>query len=103
MVDVDVQVTLSRGAIDRIANTPEVGQAMVTAGERGVAFVRREAPVRSGAYRDSVTVEAVDVTVGGRTRKGARVAATDPKAQHVEWANGTHLLARAVDVVERGR
>lgn len=103
MADPDVRIVIDRRGLERLANSAAMGQAMVTAAAAGEDFLNREAPERTGAYKAGITVSQVDVVVGGRRRRGARLAATDPKSQYVEWVNGTHVLARAVDAIEKGR
>ena len=99
----------SRSLVKDLANTSAMSAAMVATARVGQHWAEANAP-RSGlpkepgtpVYADSFEVQAVDVTVGGDTRKGAALVNTAPHAYAVEWVNGAHVLARAVDAIEKG-
>lgn len=106
MADPGFQLKLDRRGMAALANSAVMGQAMSTAARRGADFIDREVSSfknPTGSYAAGVQVQEVDVVVAGQKRKGARLAATSDHSQYVEWVNGTHLLARAVDAVEKGR
>jgi hypothetical protein len=99
----------SRSLVRDLANTTAMSAAMVATAKVGQNWAEGNAP-RSGlpkkpgtaVYADSFEVQAVDLTVDGQTRKGAALVNTAPHASAVEWVNGAHVLARAVDAIERG-
>lgn len=86
------------GAVQALAAAPQMQQAMVTSAERGQVWAEANSPRRTGEYASSFEVQAA--TIDGMA--GARLINTSPHAVYVEWANGTHVLARAVDAIEGG-
>lgn len=84
--------------------TRTMGGAACQAGaERGKKWAEANSPVRTGEYQGSFEVVPADVTVAGETRKGARLVNTSDHAKWVEWGRGAkHVLARSVDVIEKG-
>lgn len=88
----------NRGALPALAATPQMQHAMVEAAERGKTWAERNSPRRTGEYASSFVVEPamIDGTAG------ARLVNTSDHAVYVEWANGTHVLARSVDAIEGG-
>lgn len=92
--------------INQLANGPEMHALLRARAEDGAAWVRANAPVETHAYRDSIQVS--DLGRGGprRDRAALQVAATAPHAVFVEQGShgrpGLRLLARSVDVIERG-
>lgn len=94
--------TRDRAGMSKITRTLGRDAAMQAA-NRGLAFARASAPVRTGEYKASLRVEEADVTVGGETRKGAKLVADADHGSWVEWGRGaSHVLARSVDAIERG-
>lgn len=88
----------NRGALPALAATPQMQHAMVEAAGRGKEWAERNSPRRSGEYATSFEVQpaVIDGTAG------ARLVNTSDHAVHVEWTNGTHVLARSVDAIEGG-
>lgn len=80
---------ISRGMRSLLAD-PGVSADLVKRAERVAAKARATAPVATGEYRDSITVE-TDVT----DRVVARVVARDRKSHVIESRTGN--LARALD------
>lgn len=105
----DTRVTLERGLVPALARTPQMSQAMVSSAAVGKSWAEANAPRDPGPrdpgkprYAESFAVEPADVVVDGQTRRGAALVNTSPQAPYVEWVNGAHILARAVDAIERG-
>lgn len=99
----------SRTLVADLANTAQMSAAMVATAQVGKNWADANAPRssrtdtgRSQRYADSFEVQPTEVKVGGQTRKGAALVNTAPHASAVEWVNGAHVLARAVDAIERG-
>lgn len=105
----DIGFDRSNSLVSELASTPAMSRAMVASAQVGLNWAEANAPRSTGPrdpakprYADSFEVQPVDVTVDGQTRKGAALVNTSPQAPYVEWVNGAHILARAVDVIERG-
>lgn len=84
------------GAVAALAATPQMQRAMLAAAQPGVAFARAASPQRTGRFASSFEVEAA--TIDGMA--AARLVNRAPYSVYVEWTNGTHVLARAVDAIE---
>lgn len=96
--------TFRRNAAGMSSITRTMGaQAALQAAQRGAAWARANAPVRTGNYRSQIVAEPATVEVGGKTRQGARVVAKADYSAGVEWGRGaSHLLGRTVDYIEKG-
>lgn len=92
-----------RSLVTKLARTPQMGEAMVAYAKVGQNWARANAPRHTGEYAAAFEVRATDLRVAGQTRRGAVLVNHAPHAAAVEWVNGAHVLARAVDVIERGR
>lgn len=88
----------NRAALPALAATPQMQHAMVEAAQRGKTWAEQNSPRRTGEYARSFEVQ--PATIDGTA--GARLVNTSDHAVYVEWANGTHVLARAVDAIEGG-
>lgn len=92
--------------INQLANGPEMHAMLFERARLGARWIKANAPVDTGAYRDGIRV--VDVGRGGprRDRAEVRIQATSDDAVWVEHGArgrpGHRLLARSVDVIERG-
>lgn len=103
-------VQLDKGLVRRLANTPQMSAAMVASAKVGLNWAEANSP-RSGrprapgrdVYAESFEVRPVDVEVAGQRRKGAALVNTTEHAVYVEYVNGAHILARAADIIEKGR
>lgn len=85
----------NRRGVRQIMNTDDMQAFILAKAEEGADYARSRAPVRSGAYRDSIRAE--PDRAGDRV--GATITATVPYAQRVEQAR--HVFAGIVDVIER--
>lgn len=93
-----VAFVLNPGAVPALAATPQMQHAMVQAAGRGQTWAEANSPHLTGEYARSFEVQ--PATIDGTA--GARLVNTSTHAVFVEWANGTHVLARAVDAIEGG-
>lgn len=102
----DIEYRADVEGVNQLANGPEVHALLRARAQLGAQFVRGAAPVDTGAYRAGVDV--VDVGRGGprRDRAEVQLRANSDDAVFVEFGShgrpGRHLLARALDVIERG-
>lgn len=76
------------------AKSPEVQAVLVARAEAGKSFAERVAPVDTGEYRRSFRVE----VTGGQVR----LVNISDHAVFVETKNGDRVLARAIDIIEKG-
>lgn len=81
-------IKLNQAAIDALVTDPGVTEDMMRRGEQVAAAARSDAPVLTGAYRDSITVTERE---GG----GVDVGSDLPYALVVQARTGN--LARALD------
>lgn len=94
-----------RAGMDALVQSLDMGRAMVQVAEVGRRWAESAAPRDSGEYAGSFQVRQETVRFRGRfsgDRAGAVLENTAPHAAAVEWRQGRHVLARAVDVIERG-
>lgn len=84
-----IDLRLDRGGMRELLNSTQVRAALRARAEEVAATARANAPVETGAYRDSITV--VSATTD---RAVERVAATAPHAHLVEARTGN--LARSL-------
>lgn len=83
-----------------LAKSSMVQGLTLDAAEAGAEYLRGIAPVRSGAYRDSISVESA---TGWDGRAAAAIVVDVDYAWAVETVNGDHPLARTADWIENGR
>lgn len=93
---VSVDVRLSSSLERQLAAAPAMGDAMEQIAQPGLAWAEANAPRATGEYARSFEVRRV--VIDGKSC--AALVNTADHAVFVEWANGTHLLARAVDHIE---
>lgn len=79
------RVRLNSGGMGGVLHSPEVRDWLLSHAESVAATARAIAPVESGAYRDSIEVEAVQ----NPSRVVARVVADVEYAMNVEASTGT--------------
>lgn len=85
----------SRG-MDAILNSTDMQDAMVRVAEDAADYARSLAPVDSGEYRSSFTVERETFSGPRGTRKGAVVVNTAKHAADVEWGQDRHVLGQTL-------
>ncbi|WP_435199571.1 hypothetical protein [Janibacter sp. GS2] len=85
-------------AVRQLSSTSRMREAMVTRTEAGQRWAEANAPRRTGEYASSFEVR--PATIDGKA--GAVLVNTAAHAVFVEWANGAHVLTRAVDAIEKG-
>lgn len=88
--------------ISALARSSAVGDQMVAAAEAAIPYAQSISPVETGEYRSSFVARPADVRVSGERRAGAVLENTSDHAVAVEFIDGKHVLARTVDVIERG-
>lgn len=88
----------SPNALRELSRTNDMQQAMVTRTEAGQRWAEANAPRRTGEYANSFEVRPSKVNGAA----GAVLVNTSGHAVFVEWANGSHVLSRAVDIIEKG-
>lgn len=88
--------------LGEIARSKEMGRAMVSLAQAGVAGARAVSPVVSGQYRDSFVVEETTRNAGWRNepRAAARVTNTAPYAAKVEREH--KVLSKVASIIEAG-
>lgn len=86
---------LSRG-MDDLLDDPGVTKELRRRADRVAAAARASAPVDTGTYRDSITVEVAETD-----RTVVRVVAKDPKSHVIEARTGN--LSRALDAAGGSR
>lgn len=90
-------------ATEALLESGQLRPAARQAAERGKAHAESVAPVESGEYRDSFTVE--DST-GWDGRAAVDLVNTSEHAAAVEYGNrgrrGRHILASTIDIIEAG-
>jgi hypothetical protein len=79
-----------------LGHSPEVTALVKAKAEEGAAIARATAPVKTGAYRDSIHVE----VVSWPSRNAALIVASDPKSLLIESETGN--LVRALNRVAGG-
>lgn len=87
------RVVLDSRGVSALMSAPGVRAELERRAQAAAATARATAPVQSGAYRDSITVESGTSPVDGRAR--AIVKATAAHANSVESRTGN--LARALN------
>jgi len=91
------RVTVDLKAIQDLARSPEVKQALLKAAEAAASRARELVPVDTGELRDSIYAE--------ETEEGARFGATADHAAHVEFGTwkmaAQPFLRPAVDAMKR--
>lgn len=94
-----------RGALQDLALSREVGDAMVDVAQRGKVFVEGIAPVGpTGNYSRGFRVRRENVTLTGaevRRAAGAFLENTAPHAGLVEWHNGSLILTQGMAWMEQ--
>lgn len=103
---------LDHKGLQRIAQSAQMSRAMQRAAQRGADWAAQQAPKDTGEYARSFRAEPIVVTVAGKPRAGARLlndasriqgGQSYPYSWAVEWGlRAQHILARAVDVIEKG-
>lgn len=90
-----------RGLV-KVAQSKEMGAAMVAIGKSAVAGVQAISPVDSGDYRDSFRVVPATVRAGWKLdeRAAARIENTSPYASDVERRH--KVLGRVASIIEGG-
>jgi hypothetical protein len=78
---------------------PEMQAAMRQIAEEGADIARAIAPERTGEYKASIRVETLSRGGPHEDRAEGRIVADSDHAADVEWRDGHHTLARAVDAL----
>lgn len=82
--------------LPKLGKSPRVTALLTGIGDEIAESARATAPVKTGAYRDSIHVE----VKGAANRNVVLVVAADPKAMLIESKTGN--LVRALNRVKRG-
>lgn len=99
----NVRVVPNHAGRDKMLQSQPVEEACMFAAETAAVFATSISPVRTGRYRGSFEVEGAAVTVGSKTRAGARLVNRAPYAWAVERGRGAHhVLSRTAAFVEGG-
>ncbi len=87
-----------RRGMAQMASSDEVRRIVEQRAEQAKEWAEAHSPRMTGTYARSFRVES-DTSGGWDGRASARLVNDAPHAALVEWANGSHVLARAAAAV----
>jgi len=99
---VTVRFTPEPGVVADLARSEAAQEVTVAAAEEGMAYAVAVAPRDTGEYADSFEVREELIQTPTGAVAGAVLSNAAAHAVHVEWTDGYHVLAQAIDHMEVG-